>query len=498
MSETSESKNVTPEVSDGVSTPVVSEDVEMGSGATGVKIENKLSEQETLRLNLEREHKLLEEKAKSYLARQTKPVVIPSFAKWFNLDEIHEIEKRSLPEFFSGQSRYKTPKVYKEFRDFMVNCYRLNPIEYLTVTAMRRNLAGDVASIIRVHGFLEKWGLINYQVDPKTKTSLMGPQYTGHFQITLDTPSGLAPFVPEKVVLTNKEKEEVAKLESKDTLPFNMELEKNIYDSTKDAFVLRDEDFKKNPSGLVSKQFFCLVCGNDASTIRYHHLITKQNICSKCFKQGLFPSNFQSTEFIELASDKLNRETWSDQEVLLLLEGIEMYLENWIAIAGHVATKSKEECIKKFIQLPIEDRYISEQWNKLKTSTTNTNLTDSLVRKVLENLTSDSEAKISQTSAQNKDSVLSESTKILNEIVEYELQKIDLKLQKFEILDTTLQFEKKLLLKQKLEFYDDIKETKLAKQDEQSTEISQSSTAEEVPLEPISQLAPQNYKFWSA
>ena len=46
----------------------------------------------------------------------------------------------------------------------MINCYRLKPEEYLTFTACRRNLAGDVCAILRVHGFLEQWGLINYQV----------------------------------------------------------------------------------------------------------------------------------------------------------------------------------------------------------------------------------------------------------------------------------------------------------------------------------------------
>lgn len=46
----------------------------------------------------------------------------------------------------------------------MIDTYRLNPTEYLTSTASRRNLAGDVCAIMRVHGFLEQWGLINYQV----------------------------------------------------------------------------------------------------------------------------------------------------------------------------------------------------------------------------------------------------------------------------------------------------------------------------------------------
>lgn len=50
------------------------------------------------------------------------------------------------------------------YRNFMIDSYRLNPQEYLTFTACRRNLTGDVNAIMRVHAFLEQWGLINYQV----------------------------------------------------------------------------------------------------------------------------------------------------------------------------------------------------------------------------------------------------------------------------------------------------------------------------------------------
>jgi SWI/SNF related-matrix-associated actin-dependent regulator of chromatin subfamily C len=86
---------------------------------------------------------------------------------------IKDIERKSLPEFFNNRNRSKTPLVYKDYRDFMINTYRLNPSEYLTVTACRRNLAGDVCSIMRVHAFLEQWGLINYQVGgPFTSQSL--------------------------------------------------------------------------------------------------------------------------------------------------------------------------------------------------------------------------------------------------------------------------------------------------------------------------------------
>ena len=106
----------------------------------------------------------LDDLAKKYLAEQTQEVIVPSYAAWFAFDNVNDIEKKALPEFFSGRNRSKTPTVYKEYRDFMINTYRLNPGEYLTVTACRRNLAGDVCAIVRVHAFLEQWGLINYQV----------------------------------------------------------------------------------------------------------------------------------------------------------------------------------------------------------------------------------------------------------------------------------------------------------------------------------------------
>lgn len=106
----------------------------------------------------------LEAAARSHLINQTHQIILPSYSTWFDMHQLHPIEVKSLPEFFNNRNRSKTPAVYKDYRDFMVNTYRLNPVEYLTVTACRRNLAGDVCAIMRVHAFLEQWGLINYQV----------------------------------------------------------------------------------------------------------------------------------------------------------------------------------------------------------------------------------------------------------------------------------------------------------------------------------------------
>jgi SWI/SNF related-matrix-associated actin-dependent regulator of chromatin subfamily C len=106
----------------------------------------------------------IESAARSNLIAQTHQIILPSYSTWFDMNTIHKIEKKSLPEWFNSRNRSKTPATYKDTRDFMINTYRLNPAEYLTFTACRRNLCGDVCAIMRVHTFLESWGLINYQV----------------------------------------------------------------------------------------------------------------------------------------------------------------------------------------------------------------------------------------------------------------------------------------------------------------------------------------------
>lgn len=78
--------------------------------------------------------------------------------------KIHNIERRALSEFFDGKSISKTPKIYKDYRDFIINKYRENMQRTLTFTEVRRMLIGDVNALRRVFDFLDHWGLINHQV----------------------------------------------------------------------------------------------------------------------------------------------------------------------------------------------------------------------------------------------------------------------------------------------------------------------------------------------
>lgn len=56
-----------------------------------------------------------------------------------------------------------------------------------------------------------------------------------------------------------------------------------------------------------------------------------------------------------------NNDDWTDQETLLLLEGVEMYDDDWSKIEEHVSTRTAQQCIRKFLELPIEDPYLNTE-----------------------------------------------------------------------------------------------------------------------------------------
>ena len=106
--------------------------------------------------------------SQNYVSPQTSSTEefpVPSCSSWFCFEEINEIERRALPEFFPTEpTKFKSPEIYREYRNFMIKTFRMRSKEYLSVTTCRRYLTGDVTSIMRIHAFLEQWGLINYQV----------------------------------------------------------------------------------------------------------------------------------------------------------------------------------------------------------------------------------------------------------------------------------------------------------------------------------------------
>ncbi|KAG0649266.1 SWI SNF and RSC complexes subunit ssr2 [Hyphodiscus hymeniophilus] len=341
----------------------------------------------------------IESSAREHLISQTHSIILPSYSTWFDMHKINGIERKALPEFFNNRNRSKTPAIYKDYRDFMINTYRLNPIEYLTVTACRRNLAGDVCAIMRVHAFLEQWGLINYQVDQDNRPSNVGPPFTGHFKVICDTPRGLQPWQPaaDSVVQEGKKHADTDAKATAGPVPksdLNLEIGRNIYEPTAREHKLNKTEKQANgdapttngTSDATSKaiedvvkpaisKINCFSCGIDCTRVHYHNSQTdaaataskiKYDLCPNCYAEGRMPSNHNQSLYVKIEnptySSVPDRDApWSDGETLRLLEAMERYDENWDEIAEHVGTRTKEECVVKFLQFEIEDKYLDAE-----------------------------------------------------------------------------------------------------------------------------------------
>ena len=118
-------------------------------------------------------------------SNEMEQIYLPISSSWFNMDNIHEIEIKSLPEFFCGKFPSKTPQVYKNYRNFIINLYRENTTMYLSSTTCRKRLPGDACAILRIHAFLEHWGLINFK--QKIKPSFIPKAFNFKSPIYINT-----------------------------------------------------------------------------------------------------------------------------------------------------------------------------------------------------------------------------------------------------------------------------------------------------------------------
>lgn len=326
-----------------------------------------------------------ESAARDHLISQTHAIVLPSYSTWFDMNSIHDIERKAMAEFFNNRNRSKTPAVYKDYRDFMINTYRLNPVEYLTMTACRRNLAGDVCAIMRVHAFLEQWGLINYQVDADQRPSHVGPPFTGHFKIICDTPRGLQPWQPaaDPVVLEgkkNRDTDDKANASVPNKGDLNLGIGRNIYEASAKGTPITKSESQKNGDDTAIEEtaktpvakINCHQCGNDCTRIYYHssqsdaRAKAKFDLCPNCFTEGRLPASHTSSMYSKVENPTytsiLDRDApWTDAEILRLLEGLERFDDDWGEIADHVGTRTREECVLQFLQLDIEEKYLDSE-----------------------------------------------------------------------------------------------------------------------------------------
>ena len=322
---------------------------------------------------------------------ESENIYLPISASWFNMDNIHEIEMKSLPEFFVGKYPSKTPSIYKNYRNFIVNLYRENSSMYLSSKTCLKHLAGDSGAIMRIHSFLEHWGLINFKLNPKFKPNFIpkafnfkSPLFIDSSLFMIDNSKKNENIIdynePERSLMIKNKNKNVALL-----YPINKisnELFNKFVDNMNNIDIInKDKDnndsaFYKNfkKINFLSQNYRpkCDVCGNFCMVDWY---ITKENlgkneeenesdiemgvsisidenslkrefflICEECFNNKEIPlpnnlkrENFELSSVYNLLSrdklnhkliDKMNQQKWTEEENKALLESLKTN-NNW-------------------------------------------------------------------------------------------------------------------------------------------------------------------------
>lgn len=235
------------------------------------------------------------------------------------------------------------------------------------------------------------------QVDADHRPSNVGPPFTGHFKVIADTPRGLQPWQPaaDPLVIEGKKNADTEAKANAAPVPkgdLNLEVGRNIYEPTARETKLNKpaekqangdapatngtaEGVAKSIEDVVKPSLpkvHCFSCGIDCTRVHYHNSQVDQDgkvkfdLCPNCFAEGRMPSNHQSTAYVKIENPTYtgipDRDApWSDGETLRLLEAMERYDEEWADVADYVGTRTKEECVIKFLQLEIEDKYLDSE-----------------------------------------------------------------------------------------------------------------------------------------
>ena len=293
-------------------------------------------------------------------------VYIPAFSKWFDLNKVHEIEQRALPEFFNSRFASKTNDTYKNIRNFMVTTWRKTPGGHLSATAARRNLGGDACAVMRVHGFLEHWGLINYGFTDNARPPTFNPPPKA-MPLAIGLDEGCGDMNSVRLLLDNGTKGEVKNWQLQKYRPDGRPLmnprtaNTMLRDSEKGGYPPLPPPPTRDPI-----EYHCDSCGIDCSVLRFH-CATKADVdlCAGCYQAGKYSSTMQPRDFIQMNtpgafgnSDESLSDVWTESETLLLLEALEMYADNWQLVSEHVGSKGKSQCVTHFLRLPIEDGFL--------------------------------------------------------------------------------------------------------------------------------------------
>uniref|UniRef100_R7W8Z1 SWI/SNF complex subunit SWI3A n=1 Tax=Aegilops tauschii TaxID=37682 RepID=R7W8Z1_AEGTA len=320
--------------------------------------------------------------------------ISPSTPRWFRWDDIHETERQALPDFFGGAggtgfgTASRNPRIYREYRDYIINKYREDPARRLTFTEVRKALVGDATLLRKLFGFLDASGLINFSATSSRPAAQQpGPGAVVEaplgLQVTPRPPASY--FVEERLGGgTGDGPLRLPQLTSYTDVfgewtPGKGPICGFCGDECKDGKVetlktiisigpCAPRDFPPNIS----------VFDETLPDIQYPDYAWKDGfkVCSTCCKTNSAKEEANKCSIVKKeSSDNHASSAWTDAETLLLLEGVLKHGDDWDLITQHVRTKNKTECIARLIQLPFGEHMLGNINNGKSDSRFHTNQT---------------------------------------------------------------------------------------------------------------------------
>nr|CAB3489352.1 unnamed protein product [Digitaria exilis] len=260
--------------------------------------------------------------------------VVPKHSDWFTPGTVHRLERQVVPHFFTGKSPGHTPEKYVMLRNKVIAKYLENPGKRLAFAECQGLVAntGELYDLSRIVRFLDTWGIINYLAAGsghrglRMPTSLLREEPTGELQLLtapLKSIDGLVLFDRPKCSLQAQDISSMASSSSNS--------EAVDFDA---AFA----DLEGKISERLSESS-CSYCLQPLPNLHYRSQKEADiALCSDCFHDARYITGHSSLDFQKVDGDNDGLENdsdkWTDEETLLLLEGIEKYNDNWDDIAG--------------------------------------------------------------------------------------------------------------------------------------------------------------------
>ena len=254
------------------------------------------------------------------------------------MSSTHDFERRALTEFFTEPNANKprhplhNQVFYEKLRNSVISIYNNKSHYYMSASSLlllvstislsvfKQNYEMSMDLVIKCHLFWSWAKLINYRA------------------ICLDPISDVTAFTDR----ANPHKEKV---------PFTEWLESLL----SKPFVGLGETppISLNPTQIKTiHEYTCSICHSKCFNSRYRGIYPlNATLCLNCFKDGLFPANLTSGQFVRVSGPVDFSEPiveWTDDEILLLLDGVDEFGDDWRRVSDKVKTRNVEECIGFF------------------------------------------------------------------------------------------------------------------------------------------------------